>query len=198
MDALEKIAYKGHEIEIWFDEVYDENPNDWDDGIILVFYHRDFWISADNVITEDDVRRWFLGEKIEQEDKYYMFPVSALIHSGIALSLSSYFMEDPGRWDTSTAGAILVSKEDAGSRKEALMMARDEISDWNDILSGQVFGYTIDGMDGVWGYIGDKQIAIDEAKSAVDVLFRKRERKIKSLIRHHVNLSKRLKILEAI
>jgi len=196
MDALKTIPYKGHKIEIWFDEYYNENPNEWDEGVQLVFYHRDFWVESD-IISKMELKNWFEGEAIDQQHDYWIFPVSAYIHSRVALSLSDCFMEDPGGWDTSTAGAILISKREAETRQDAFKRAQDEIKTWNDILSGQVFRYTIDGEGGVCGYIGDEKEAIADAKSEVDVLFRKREEKIKEFIKHHVALEKRVKILEA-
>lgn len=173
MEEIEKIAYKGHVINIFQDEDYNETPNDWGDGVTLVHYHRDFTIEAKKLISGHELESWYNGEKIEQEKTHYIFPVSALIHSGVWLSLSDTFASDGGGWDTSHVGALLVDKKEAKSRKDAYRIASGTLQVWNDLLSGNVYGYVIDeDGDSCWGFIGDKDKdgVIDAAKEAVDCI----------------------------
>ena len=51
--------------------VQDEDPiepgeGDDDEGLFLVHYHRDFWVEKKPIITKEDLRDWYQGEKIKQ------------------------------------------------------------------------------------------------------------------------------------
>lgn len=117
------------------------SPDGWEDeNLFLVHYHRDFYISRDNAITEDDLRAWYNNEKIEQEKEYFIFPVSAYIHSGVTLKLGDgNFIFDSGGWDTSHVGAVLVSKKEFESKENAMKIAGGLIEEWNQYLEGDVY-----------------------------------------------------------
>jgi len=136
---------------------------DDDDHLFIVNYHRDFWVVRDSVIREDDVRRLYQGEKIEQQEKYFIFPMACFIHGGVSLSLSSSFACDSRGWDTSHVGLVLISKEKFKTEEKARKAAESFIEEKNKILSGEVYGIVKDkydkkkklvGKDSVWGFIG--------------------------------------------
>lgn len=154
-------------------------PDEWDDGqTFLVHYHRDFWIEnkrcSKDVLgfiytkNEDDYDKDGADELLEE---YYCFPVSALIHSGVWLSLRADFYADPGGWDTSHVGAVLVKKKEFGAggvefeytREEAETQAQALIKTWNQYLSGDVYCCVVEKLnskkenidyDRVWGFYG--------------------------------------------
>lgn len=98
-----------------------------------------------------------------------MFPVSAYIHSGVSLRLGhcSFPFDDAG-WDTSHVGCVLASKGEWRLRKSAEKCAEGLIETWNQYLSGDVWGYTVEGMgDSCWGMYG-YDYCLQEAKNAVD------------------------------
>jgi hypothetical protein len=75
---------------------------------------------------------------------YYVFPVFAYIHSGVALSLSKDRYPFTDRWDVSCAGFILIPNTIvADSWEQAYTIASHRINDWNMLLSGEVFMYEI-------------------------------------------------------
>jgi hypothetical protein len=145
----------------------DEHPispaEEFDPFLFLVNYHRDFEVRKDEIITRDDLARWYRGEKIPQEKEYFIFPVSSLIHGGVWLKLGiTDFVEDPGGWDTSHVGAVLVSKKEARTEEQAKRMAQALINYWNEYLSGEVYGVVVDKFnekkelvdtDSTWGLI---------------------------------------------
>lgn len=104
--------------------------------------------------TDDELE---LLEEYEEElnskyDDYYIFPVAAYIHSGVSLSLTDSF-ERKG-WDTSVTGFILVMKEQFAEaegehfpvemqKNKAKKQAEGLIETWNQYLSGDVYGFTI-------------------------------------------------------
>jgi hypothetical protein len=155
--------------------VQDDDPagspdEDDDDSIFLVHYHRSFDVRNDKTITCDNLRRWYQGEKIAQEKEYWIFPVSAYIHSGVRLKLGNMRDASGGfdgaGWDTSHVGAVLASKKEWRTRKAAEKSALQKIETWNQYLAGDIWGCVIErydkgknvigDYDAVWGYYGYK------------------------------------------
>lgn len=133
-----------------------------DSEVFLVNYHPDFEVKEDEIITEDEVEAIYTGEmkwgKLEKEKNYWMIPLSCLVHSGVWLSLDDSFNCDPGGWDTSHVGLVLVSKKAAKTRKQAFKMAYSLVKTWNKLLSGDVYyiivkknGKEIDSIGGIIG-----------------------------------------------
>ena len=160
----------------------DENPDSpdvqaslsWaDDKIFLVHYHRDFWVDRPSLVSKDEIADWYHRQAGEAEcdpesdlidNRYYIFPVAAYIHSGVYLSLGHSFRHDPGGWDTSHVGAVLASKHEFPSEEEACKAAESLIESWNTYLSGDVYGIVeetfennrmpSDDFIAVWDYYG--------------------------------------------
>ena len=207
--------YKGMQISIHWDEDA-QSPAEWDDtGLLLVHYHRDFWITADEIITEDNTRALYQGEKIAQMKDYWLYPVAALIHSGVWLSLGQSFAGDSGGWDTSHVGLILVSKKEWPTRKGkrgADQAARSLLDEWNSYLSGDVYGYMItaseeDGkhLGSCWGFYGSSDehhkenpsysYCLEEARAKADALFmqaaKRHSKSLRAQIKAKVPIDKR-------
>jgi hypothetical protein len=154
------------------DECFEPDP--MDDGLFLVHYHRDFYLRKDEIVTEDDIREWYRGRKIPQEKKYWIFQVSAYIHSGVVLKLGDRDFPEAGgysNWDTSHVGAVLVSKKEWKTRKRAEKAALGLIDEVNAVNSGDVYLTVIEiydedkeshDYDAVGGFIG-----LDYAKQAL-------------------------------
>jgi len=168
-------TYRGHRIEVYNDENA-ESPQEWqDDELFLVHYHRYLWVENDRVITEDDCARLYCGnEGIDQQEEYHIFWVTAHIHGGVWLYLGNIAeaLCDAAGWDTSRCGAVLVSKKEWPGEEEAEKAAWSLVTEWNDYLSGNVYGFVVDGElcdDSYWGFYGDWQKwCLPEAKIAVD------------------------------
>lgn len=156
-DAVYTEEYKGHTIEI-FPDLSSESPDDWgDDVAFLVCKHREMTVKRDGFDMETVFRALHgakddEGEIDEQAEAiakdYYIFPIEAYIHSGICL----YFAGDAGvdtKWDVSIGfGFILVKNDEAKDDKDAERIASGILETWNDCLSGNVYGYVIDGDGG--------------------------------------------------
>jgi len=122
------------------DDMTESPDEEKDNGLFLVNYHRDFDVRRDEVITEDDVKSWYLStRKISQLEEYHMFALASLVHSGVWLSLEKNFQCDTGGWDTSHVGVVLVSKKEAEKVEKALELAHGLIKHWNKYLTGDVY-----------------------------------------------------------
>jgi hypothetical protein len=158
--------------------VQDEDPQTpadmGDDSLMfLVNYHRDFWVINDKILNKDQLASWYLGEKIEQAKTYWIFTLGMYSHSGVCLQLEGC---DTNRWDSSMVGAVLVSKEEWSTRDKAEKAAECLVQEWNNYLSGNVWGYVTDVFDAktkerieaecesCWGYNYDYREALEAMK----------------------------------
>jgi len=138
-----KKTQDGYEARYLIQDEIVNTPDEWgDDNLFLVNYHRDFHVTNDKIIVEDEVREIYVEGKTEEgeiEKKYFIFPLSCLVHSGVWLSLAYSFTCDPGGWDTSHVGLVLVSKEEAKTKEKARKLAEGLVKTWNMCLSGDVY-----------------------------------------------------------
>lgn len=194
---METINYKGFEIEIVPDESY-ESPQDWgDDSLFLVGFHRDFTVTTDDIKEPSNID--------EYKNAYWILPLYAYIHSGVALSLSDAKYLFNCRWDSCQVGAVLASKKEFKTIEEAYRVGKGLVDTWNDCLSGNVWGYNVDEIGAsCYGYYGDyeKSGLIEDAKSEIDFylekLYGKKNKKLKDLIKNKVKIEKRENILSNI
>ena len=187
MENVYEEKYKGCIIEIANDDMSSESPDDWDnENVFLVNFHRDFEVRNDDIIVEDKVRNWHNDEKIEQEKNYWLFALNMYSHSGVALSLSSDQYPFNCRWDSSRVGMVLVKKTEAKTRKKAEKLAQGLIKNWNDYLSGNVYGFMARDekndydIDSCWGFYGDweKSGILEKAQSSIDYYIKEERAKI--------------------
>ncbi len=160
-------------IEIYTD--YDaESPDAYgDDGLFLVGYHRDFTVKRDKIVTKDEciaaLDPKYSGSVVNDDGlvsagadlraKYHVFPLEAYIHGGVSLYLSGGATIDR-QWDVSQLGAVFVSRTEWPDADKARKAALSLIQEWNDVLSGNVYGYIVrdergNDLDSCWGFIGD-------------------------------------------
>lgn len=180
---VETIKYKKCQIEI-FQDFHPQSPDDWgDENLFLVGFHSDFWVQREGF--EKDVCRTIVNPtewpdyKYEAKNilkKYHMFRLEAYIHSGVSLALSYEGNFPDRRWDVSQLGCVFVAREEWKDRRNARKAARGLVEEWNDYLSGNVYGYqatdpdkNVD-LDSCWGFYGDyrKSGILDEAKASID------------------------------
>jgi len=157
----------------------------YDVGLFLVGYHSDFTVTHNNKIPEDLARciankgKWE-DESVDEEakeyiEKYFIFKLEAYIHSGVSLSLSKEGNFPDRRWDVSQLGLVFVSKEECDNKVKARKLALALIEEWNNYLSGEVYGLVrenfnekknrIDGEE-CWGYNGYKN-ALEALKTVI-------------------------------
>ena len=123
-----------------------DSPDTWgDDNLFLVHYHRSFDVRRDKIIVEDEAAAICRGESLADSRHpdllatYWVFPVSAYIHSGVVLSLASSFPMDGQGWDTSHVGLALVAKKEWPDEGKAREAASALVTEWNQYLSGEVY-----------------------------------------------------------
>lgn len=180
MDAEYKvIEYKGLEFEAKQDESSCEfilGNMEIDRDVLIVNYHRDFYISRNDIITEEEVKELYRGERdweaTEKAKGYWMFELSCLIHGGVWLNFGGEgFACDSDGWDTSRVGLVLVSKKIARTKKQAEKLGRQLVYNYNKLLEGDVYyvkvlkdGKEIDSCGGLLGEFGVYQFVKEYTK----------------------------------
>jgi hypothetical protein len=218
---MKTINVGGYTIKIVQDE-HAESPDRWgNDDVFLVYDHRQFNVERKG-FDPTEIFEHITESKEFMYEGYYVYPVYAYIHSGVALSLGKQeypFSNTARNWDTSMKGFCLVRKEKdenhylhegevgKGTKQwepnEAQIVAEGIVETWNTYLSGEVYGYQIDDKDGeevdaCWGFYGEEH-CIEDAKGIVEHRikddFKKRIERVKMFIRKHVPLNVREQLL---
>lgn len=192
MEAIETITYRGEAIEVFYDEDA-TSPKDWDNDFAFIVYdHRSFNVDVKGFDpreifehTEEAKRLFF--------DGYYVFTLYAHIHSGVSLSLSG----GRDRWDTSSTGYVLVKKEKGTyHRNKAFKVALSVVEEWNQYLSGDVYGYMSSCGGSCWGFYGSegRKKMIEEAKAEIDYTIKKKQKKF--FDRKKIELKNRIPLIK--
>jgi hypothetical protein len=162
-DSIETFEKNGYKVTIERD--FDaERPFEGDEECFIVTTrNRYFEVEGPNGEYASDI-----GENLsEWEEEYDVFPLQALIHGGVHLSLASldhYYMG----FDSGQIGFVVVKRDETPDTRK---YAEGMVETWNQYLSGDVYGFIIeDGegtdVDSCWGFYGLETVK-QEAISAV-------------------------------
>lgn len=195
----ETIEYRGIEIEIIHDE-YADSPDAWgNEDAFVVYDHRSFTVKRKGFDPED-IFEHMQETKRPLYDGYWYFPLFAYIHGGVSLSVSRSGWPFTCGFDTSFKGFVMVKRQKGWTwtRDKAMKVAESIAEEWNDYLSGNVYGYNVETTgDSCWGYYGDwdKSGCLDEAKYCIDHYLKDARKshfdQVKTWIRNKVPLLKR-------
>jgi len=132
------------------------SPDEWSDDseLLLVHYHRQFWIE-NKAVEQNDLVDVFRGEELDEGHylrDYHIFFTSAYIHSGVVLRLgeSAFAGQLPGghyEFDVSRCGAVLAKKEIWPDETKAKKAAQSLIDEWNSYLCGDVYCCVVEKLD---------------------------------------------------
>lgn len=192
------IEYKGYTIKIAQDES-PESPREWDNLGKMVCFHSRYNLGDKHTYTTPEE---FLKAYPLTGGKNFILPLYLYDHSGITISTKPF----GDRWDSGQVGFIYVSVENAKkefpNRKEwknlkahVYKILEGEVKTYDQFLTGDIWGYDIEGSnESCWGFYGQEE-AIAEAKSVVDSLVieeaRKKANRTKNYIQSHVPLNYR-------
>jgi len=168
---IEEKAYKGHNIEIQYDE-NSESPREWDNVCVFHIGHSRYAFGDKNYNDRESIDEAYHEAKANGD---IVLPLYMYDHSGITISLTPFSC----RWDSGQVGFVQVPRKEFVKefgkknftpklKAKALKWAESETETLDSYVRGEVFGYVIneDG-DSCWGYYSVED-AMDEAKSIVD------------------------------
>ncbi len=176
MEPIEKITYKGHTINVHFDD-NPTDPREWDNLGVMVCWHRGYKLGDKHDWKEPQD---FLDSEEAKEGE--VLPLYLYDHSGITMRTSPFSC----KWDSGQVGYIYASKDaivseygDATtkSREKVRGVLESEVASYDLFLTGQILGYVIKGElcnESCWGF-EDKNYMIKEAKNAIDYAVKEQE-----------------------
>lgn len=158
-------------IEIHADE-NPESPRDWDNMGKMVCFHSRYELGDKHDHPIEEARL------LEDADHVLSLPLYLYDHGGITMRTTPFGCP----WDSGKVGFIYVTKAAAREeygvkrltkavRERALGVLRSEVEVYDRYLTGAVNGYVVkDGSgeikDSCWGFYGDPEEVMKEAKSA--------------------------------
>ena len=165
--------------------------------------HHSVCIPADDIDCCAEYMAEYFSEHekldmIEATGEIVWLPISMYDHSGITIWLGGKGGHVDAQWDCSTIGFAYVEKctaEKEGALRAdknglynghkswqewAYAMMEGEMETYNQYVTGEVFGYMVEGGDGYcddscWGFYGTDEIPemIEEAKASIDYAIKK-------------------------
>lgn len=179
MNRYEQITYKGHHINIYYDDC-PESPREWSNLGTFYTAHRryhpekefDEHFDFDEVCDgrPGNIRKSFL-------QKHIALNLFLYDHSGLSISSGPFSC----RWDSGWFGIVAVSvaqvKKEYGwkvltqsRRKKIEEYLQNEIDTYNEYLHGEVYGFQVtpedddtEILDSCWGFFGDD--GLDQLKN---------------------------------
>lgn len=142
-----------------------QSPMENDDCVFLIADHRDCFIPPEKGIRSFDVQT----EIDARKKTHHVFLLEAYIHSGVVLALAGEGNFPDRQWDVSLLGAVFVPKSDWRLRASARKIALGKVAEWNQYLSGDVWGCIVEDdegnhLDSCWGFYG-REYAEQEGQS---------------------------------
>ena len=188
-------TYKGHEIEIQYDQNA-ESPREWDNICVFHTHHNNYSFGDKNYNDSESIHE---AQRTAERAGDIILPLYMYDHSGITISLSPFSC----RWDSGQVGFVQILRkkmiEEFGKKiltpklkTRALEIAESEVEILDCYIRGEVFGYVVDDYyDSCWGYYSIKD-ALEEAKSVVDYMVKEAKEKhckqLKTWIKNRVPL----------
>ena len=177
---MDKITYKGYEIEILQDDD-PTNPREDDNLGTMICFHKRYSLGDKHSYQTEDYSSWaeMLKAIEKKEGKLIALPLYLYDHSGITMKTSPFSCP----WDSGQVGFIFITLEKARSefskkaispsmRKKLEGYLESEVKTYDHYLTGDVWGYNVskngDETDSCWGFYGDTAYCLEEAKAAVD------------------------------
>jgi len=220
-NLIETIEYKGYNINIYPDDNPD-SPRNWDNLGTMVCFHRRYDLGDKTDLNSGMFEGWEELEEhlIKEKQAVVIAPLYLYDHSGISIKIGSFYgcglPQGHARFDSGQIGFIYVDKEtlikEYGKKKitkkikdKAREILEGEVKTYDDYVSGSVYGYQVkdkkeNDIDSCWGFFGDTDYMIKEAKSNIDFDIeakrKQKNKKLKVLMKNKVALNTREKILK--
>lgn len=181
---IEQIEYKNHIIKTFHDEGA-ESPREWDNLGTMVCFHNRYVLGDKHDLNHNDFNSWeemqeFL-EKNHNAD--IILPLYLYDHSGITMNTRGFNCP----WDSGQVGFIFISKEKIRKEYNVKRVSKkllkkvesyliNEVKTYDDYMTGQVYGFSIENNDGeeidsCWGFFGYDDM-IKDCKGTIDSIIK--------------------------
>ena len=199
---IKETDVNGYTVTIHTDEDAQNPRKEFDNLGTMICFHRRYDLGDEYQGDIESAR--FYTQKVEKEGGIVL-PLYLYDHSGITISTSPFSCP----WDSGQVGVIVLEREkilaeygqgkkrvSKAMRERAIKYLEGEVKTYDQYLTGEVYGYMIEGPDGsdldsCWGFYG-LEYCEDEAKGMIahyiGEAFRKRIADVKMFIRNRVPL----------
>ena len=176
MELAHKETHADKVVKVYFDPDPLNPRKEWDNGTIMVHWHSRYDLGDKRVdrCTSDEL----VAQCQEEGDPILaILPLYLYDHSGLSVSTGGFSC----RFDSGQVGWVYITQsksDEMGFPKEYTKemyeeVIKGEVKNYDDYLTGQVFGYVVEGRDGdelasCWGFVGDKDDCLSEGKSAAE------------------------------
>ncbi len=187
MDALHTEEYKGYTIKIHYDEDCGSPREDDNLGTMACFHRRyDLGDKHEFSGNPEGFREWF-DERTKEDGDIIWLPIYMYDHSGIGLSTGNTQYPYNCPWDSGQLGVIYVEHdklhkefpsptgnpgEHGWTEEEVVKQLEQEVETYHQYVSGECYGFSVELgdelIDSCWGFIGEHEYCIKEAKGIVD------------------------------
>lgn len=176
MNLAHKEEHAGKVVKVYFDPDPTHPRKDWDNGTIMIHWHPRYDLGDKRVerCTADEVRE-------EYQDRgdpvLAILPLYLYDHSGLSVSTGAFTC----MWDSGQVGWVIITQsksDEMGFPKEYTTemyedVIKAEVKTYDDYLTGQVFGYVVEGREGdeleaCWGYVGDQEGCLSDGKRVAE------------------------------
>lgn len=217
-EPIKTINYKGCVIKIYQD-LDPQDPREWDSLGKMICFHGRYNLGDKTDLNSDMFSGWEeLAEHLIKEEKaVVILPLYLYDHSGLRMKVGSFrglLPQGHTEFDSGQVGFIYCTAKDILNnwnkkkltsilKKKAEKVLRGEVETYDKYLSGQVYSFNAETKEGedidcVSGYY-DTNYATQKAKGSIDYYLdeqnKKKQRKLKALIKNKVNLDKRVGVL---
>jgi len=179
----EEITHKGITIRIQQDEDPMNPRSEFSNLGKMVCFHKQYNLGDKHNWQSEDYAGWDEMEAAirKQEKVAVILPLFLMDHSGLSMRCSSDTFRacDSAGWDWGQVGFIYVAREDVlkeygkvtrATLKQAEQVLRGEVEVYDQYLTGDIWGYTVDpdGEDeSLWGMFG-YEYCVQEAKDVAE------------------------------
>jgi hypothetical protein len=175
MIIAEELVHANRTIKIYFDPEPLNPRTEWDNATIMKHWHPRYELGDKRIerITADE-----LCEEYQEDGDpiIAILPLYLLDHSGLSVSTTPFSC----RWDSGQIGWAFITEskknligfDDSYTKEMYEDIIKQEVKTYNDIITGEVYGYEVIGKDedlleSCWGFIG-MEWCIADAKAAAE------------------------------
>ena len=185
---MNTIMHNGYKILIKQDSDPMNPREEFDNLGTMICFHSSYILGDKHSYKSSDYKGWedLKRHIIAEVGPIETLPLYLLDHSGLTINTSGFKGVDPQGWDWGCVGFIYVSHAQAKKEynwkqitKARIKFLQErlqaEVETYDDLLTGNVYGYVIETPDGeeadsCWGYYGDpeKSGLVEDAKSVIE------------------------------
>jgi hypothetical protein len=202
VDPTRTEDYRGFRISIYPDSECWNPREDRDNFGTMVCFHKRYALGDKHDLRHSDFTSWdSMQRHLEKEiGALIVLPLYLYDHSGLRIKIGGFqglLPQGHAEFDSGQVGFIYCTSENIRENwgvkqitkarlEHAEKLLRGEVSEYDDYLCGNCYGYEITEVEekgtdidkeAVWGFLGDSKPVMDEAKSVVDYYWKNKNKK---------------------